>query len=484
MGIDINHLRPERGGNPELVKASQRARAGEAGVALVDEVMALDEAWRKLQFQAAACNTRINAINKEIGALMKAKKADETAPLKAQKVEAEADKVKAIAIAAKAEADLNSKLNRIGNIVDPTVPVSLTEDDNALVHGWWPAERSEEAERQRKKELGGPDGRTAPGLRSHHEVLEMIEGYDAVRGVNVAGHRAYFLTGPGVDFNLALIRYGLDFLANRQYKKIWTPFMMKREIMAKTAQLEEFDEALYKVSGEAADPSNPDADDKYLIATAEQPLSALHMNEWFTEPAKELPIRYAGQSTCFRKEAGSHGRDTWGIFRVHQFEKVEQFVLCKPEDSPVMHEEMLQTARDFYESLGLPYRVINIVSGALNNAAAKKYDLEAWFPFQCDYKELVSCSNCTDYQSRPLEIRLGTKKQNDNVKNYVHCLNCTLVATERTLCCLLENYQTEDGVTVPPVLRPYMNNVEFIPYTKPPPKTVTPKVAVPKKNKD
>ena len=189
--------------------------------------------------------------------------------------------------------------------------------------------------------------------------------------------------------------------------------------MAKTAQLSQFDEELYHVS-ESGDNSQPD---KYLIATSEQPLSCLHSEEWVLP--SQLPIKYAGYSTCFRKEAGSHGKDAWGVFRVHQFEKVEQFVLCKPDDSWKHFEEMMSISEEFYKSLGLPYQVISIVSGALNNAAAKKWDLEAYFPFQGEYKELVSCSNCTDYQTRELEVRYGTK--NDKVtggkKTYVHALN-------------------------------------------------------------
>ena len=190
--------------------------------------------------------------------------------------------------------------------------------------------------------------------------------------------------------------------------------------MAKTAQLSEFDEELYRVSEGG---SNSDSD-RYLIATSEQPLSCLHSNEWL-QPS-QLPIKYAGYSTCFRKEAGSHGRDAWGIFRVHQFEKVEQFVLCKPDDSWQHFDEMIVISEEFYKSLGLPYRVISIVSGALNNAAAKKYDLEAYFPFQAEYKELVSCSNCTTYQTRELEIRYGFKKDKSAAggrKEYVHALN-------------------------------------------------------------
>jgi hypothetical protein len=197
--------------------------------------------------------------------------------------------------------------------------------------------------------------------------------------------------------------------------------MLNRDQMAKTAQLSQFDEELYRVS----EGPTPSESDRYLIATSEQPLSALHAEEWI-QPA-ELPIKYCGYSTCFRKEAGSHGRDAWGVFRVHQFEKVEQFVLCGPDDSWDQFDQMMANSEEFYKSLGLPYQVVGIVTGALNNAAAKKYDLEAWFPFQKEYKELVSCSNCTDYQTRELEIRHGAKKGKQIVgggkKEYVHALN-------------------------------------------------------------
>ena len=186
----------------------------------------------------------------------------------------------------------------------------------------------------------------------------------------------------------------------------------------------------------------------------------MYMDEWL-EP-KQLPIKYGGLSTCFRKEAGSSGKDVWGVFRVHQFEKIEQFVITTPEDSWKMHEEMREIAEEFYKSLELPYHVINIVSGALNDAAAKKYDLEAWFPGYGKYRELVSCSNCTDYQSRSLNIRL---RRSEEKKEYVHMLNATLCASERTLCCVLENYQTPEGVKVPKVLQPFVGT-DFIPYVK------------------
>ena len=209
-------------------------------------------------------------------------------------------------------------------------------------------------------------------------------------GAKIAGHRGYFLTNDGIDLNQALITYGLHFLRKRGYKNIQPPFMMNKDMMAKTAQLDQFDEELYKVI--AAE------DEKYLIATSEQPISTFHADEWFESPKTELPLRYAGYSTCFRKEAGSAGRDMWGIFRVHQFEKVEQFCITEPEKSWEMLDQMIKNSEEFYQSLGIPYRVVAIVPGALNLAASQKYDLEAWFPFQGGYKELVSCSNCTDYR--------------------------------------------------------------------------------------
>lgn len=255
--------------------------------------------------------------------------------------------------------------------------------------------------------------------------------------------------------NLALVQYGLQFLAKRGYTAMQPPFFMKKEVMAETCQLSDFDDQLYQVKeGKTSD------DEFYLIATSEQPISGYHRGE--TMDDKQLPIRYSGFSSCFRKEAGAHGKDNWGIFRVHQFEKIEQFIICKPEESWAMHEEMIKVSEEFYQSLELPYQVISIVSGALNDAAAKKYDLEAWFPGYGAFRELVSCSNCTDYQSRCLDIKCGQNTK-EGERRFVHMLNGTLTATERTLCCILENYQTEAGVKVPTVLQPYVGT-DFIPY--------------------
>lgn len=337
-------------------------------------------------------------------------------------------------------ASRDKELNKIGNLIHDSVPVFKDEVNNVTVASWGECKPN-------------PEGK----LLHHHELLHMINGYEPEKGVNVAGHRAYFLRDYAVLLNQALVSYGMQFLMQRGYSPVIPPFFMNKDVMAGVAELEQFDEELYHVTGE-------EGDEKYLIATSEQPLCAIHMNEWLEE--NQLPIKYAGFSTCFRKEAGAHGKDTWGIFRVHQFDKIEQFVICPPEKSWEMHESMIKVSREFYESLGIPYRVVAIVSGALNNAASKKYDLEGWYPGYGEYRELVSCSNCLDYQSRATNIRLGRKKADDKEKKYVHMLNSTLCALTRTICAVLENYQTPEGVAIPEKLVPYMGGTTFIPFVK------------------
>jgi len=255
------------------------------------------------------------------------------------------------------------------------------------------------------------------------------------------------------------------------YKKgfipLYTPFFMTKEAMQKVAQLSQFDEELYKVVGKGAGEAG--YEERYLIATSEQPIAALHRDEWMSASADDLPKKYAGFSSCFRQEAGSHGRDTRGIFRVHQFEKIEQFVICSPLDdiSWQMFDEMIGNAEELNQALGIPYRIVNIVSGELNNAAAMKYDLEAWFPGSGAFRELVSCSNCTDYQARRLQVRFGqTKKMGEQTK-FVHMLNATMCAVSRTICALLENYQTEEGIALPQVLKPFMpEGMDFLKFSK------------------
>ncbi|KAG0143721.1 hypothetical protein CROQUDRAFT_660912 [Cronartium quercuum f. sp. fusiforme G11] len=446
--IELQLLQTGKGGDPESVKVSQRKRGGEKAAELVDEVLGLYTQWTKVGFQLREVRTEANAIKKKIGEAKKAK-TEPAAELWEAKDRLDNDIKRLEKEESDAELTLKARAGNIGNIVHESVPVSMSEDDNTIIRTWCPTPNSPPTKR--------------PELASHDVVMHRLGMIDQDRGTKVAGHRGFFLVNDGVDLNQAMINYGLHFLRKRKYDTMMTPFMMRKSLMAKTAQLEEFDEALYGLSGDGDD-------DKYLIATSEQPLSAFHSDEWFETPKEQLPKRYGGYSTCFRKEAGSHGKDTWGIFRVHQFEKIEQFCITDPSSSWEMFDEMVDNSEAFYQSLGLSYRLVGIVSGALNNAAAKKFDLEAWFPSMGEYKELVSVSNCTDYQSRSLEVRCGIKKQGDTQKVYVHMLNGTLCATERALCCLVENYQTPEGLNIPEVLQPYMQNRTFLPFTKEAPK--------------
>lgn len=452
MTLDVLEFIAEKGGNPDAIRESQRKRGH--SVELVDEVIALYADWIKIDFELNQLNKEANALQKQIVAKKKAKESIdeilESKKILSEKIDETKKRSK------ETEQTMRIKAGLVGNLVAKSVPVSLTEDDNVTIRTWHPD--GPNAQVQQRKDI-----------LAHHEVLIRLDALDMDRGSKVAGHRGYFLTGDGVDLNHALIAYGLDFLRARGYRKVQVPFIMNKEVMAKTAQLDSFDEELYKVIG--AD------DDKYLIATSEQPISAFHSDEWFDNPEKQLPIKYAGFSTCFRKEAGAAGRDMWGIFRVHQFEKIEQFCITEPDKSWEMFDLMLSNAEAFYQSLGIPYQVVAIVSGALNLAASQKYDLEAWFPFQGAYKELVSCSNCTDYQSRRLEVRCGLKTKDQTRKLYVHMLNGTLCATERALCCLVENYQTENGLRIPEVLRPYMQGRDFIEFKKDLPKSLQRKQA-------
>lgn len=446
--LDILLFRDDKGGDSNLVRESQRRRGGEEAVHLVDEVIALDKAWRELRGQLDSANAKINVIGNEIKKIMReTKDKNSIAPQLAEKKAVE-DEIAQLKVQVKqAKQTLNQKLWTVGNLVHDSVPVSMTEDDNLEIRRWGECKPLQE------------------GQLSHHQLLWKIDGYEPERGVNVAGARHYFLKGWGVRLQMALVNYGMNFLVSRGYQPLTVPLMMKQSIMAETAELAQFDEELYKVTGDGEE-------EKYLIATSEQPISAFHRDEWMNP--SQLPLRYGGVSTCFRKEAGSSGKEVWGIFRVHQFEKVEQFVITDPESSWAAHEEMVATSEAFFQSLGIPYHVISIVSGALNKAAAKKYDIEAWFPGYGMYKEVVSCSNCTDYQSRRMKIRYGeSKKIGAKTQEYVHMLNGTLCATTRAICAILENYQTPEGIVIPEVLRPYMFLPEgqtVIPYTRELPK--------------
>ena len=455
--LDINLFRT----NPEIIYESQKRRFADTGI--VDQVIELDNQWKELRATLDNLNRAVNLPSKLISGKFKSGIKVEPGELEevpvnlleqadtikesdlsgltisqlknfsksvSQMVKNFNDKIKNL------ETEIAKKLNAIGNIIHDSVPVSDNEDNNQ-VH----------------RVVGDVSERT--GLKNHVELMGLIGGLDTGKGADIAGNRGYFMKGKLVQLHLALVNYSINFLTTRGYTPLYTPVFMNKSTMSRVAQLEQFDEELYKVS------EGPESEDKYLIATSEQPIAAYHMGEWIE--SKQLPICYAGFSSCFRKEVGKHGKDTLGIFRVHQFEKIEQFCITEPEKSWAMWELMIKTSEEFYQGLGIPYRVISIVSGALNNAAAAKYDLEGYFPASNTFRELVSCSNCTDYQARSMETRLQTNDPKD--KKYVHMLNSTLCATTRTLCILCELGQTADGIKVPKVLVPY-TGFDFIPYAK------------------
>jgi seryl-tRNA synthetase len=469
MPIDINELREYRGGDPEKWRKFMKDRYKDP--TLVDQVLAIDEEWRTVTKEGDNLRKDVNKLQKDVIAPKKKAKEpceEEVAQMKAIQETIKENEARLPLLAEKRDA----LLYRIGNMVDPEVPISDAEEQDNLVVVLQPMPPEAEGKDDFLPKSQGTLKYTLPATKpmTHDDLLWRIGGYEPQRGQNVAGARQYFLTNAGVLLNQAIINYGISFLMARGYQVLQPPFMMNKEVMASIAQLEDFDEQLYKVSGKTDDESG--STEKYLIATSEQPICAYHKGEWIEE--KSLPLRYAGISSCFRKEAGSSGKDIRGIFRVHQFEKIEQFVLTEDnfEVSQAEQKRMLQCAKDFYDSLGFSYRVVCLVSKELNDAAVKKYDLEAWFPGQQAYRELVSCSNCTDYQARGVGVRCGVKKDNKQDltarASYVHMLNATLCATGRGICCLLETHQTEDGVIVPEVLRPFMGGKDFLPFVRGP----------------
>ncbi|KAJ8379095.1 hypothetical protein AAFF_G00231000 [Aldrovandia affinis] len=460
MVLDLDLFRTDKGGDPEQVKETQAKRFKD--VSLVDKLVYVDAEWRKCRFIADNLNKVKNLCSKTIGEKMKKKEPvgdDDSIPEDAHNLDAlTADTLSALTVTQikkvrllvdeavqkgdserlKLEEQRFEYLREIGNLLHPSVPISNDEDADNKVERTW-------GDCSVRKQY------------SHVDLVVMVDGYEGEKGAMVAGSRGYFLKGPLVFLEQALIHYALRILYSKKYTPLYTPFFMRKEVMQEVAQLSQFDDELYKVIGKGSEKSDDSSlDEKYLIATSEQPIAAFLREEWLKP--EDLPLRYAGISTCFRQEVGSHGRDTRGIFRVHQFEKIEQFVFSSPHDNKSweMFDEMIGIAEEFYQSLGIPYRIVNIVSGALNHAASKKLDLEAWFPGSSAFRELVSCSNCTDYQARRLRIRYGQTKKMMDKAEYVHMLNATMCATTRVICAILENYQTEEGVVIPEKLCDFM----------------------------
>jgi seryl-tRNA synthetase len=329
------------------------------------------------------------------------------------------------------EEKFNQLIMALPNLLNEGVPVGKDEEENVVV-------------RQNGKTI-----RPKFSPKDHIDLATSLDLIDLGRAAKVSGSRFYFLKNELVKMNQALANFALDFLSDHNYTLIQPPYMIRREPMVGSVILNDFEDVIYKIEGE----------DLYMIGTSEHAIASMHMDE-ILEGIK-LPIRYAGFSSCFRKEAGAHGRDMKGIFRVHQFEKVEQFIFCRPEESWREHERMLALSEEFFKQLGIPYRVMLLCSGDTGKISAKTYDIEAWMAGQNAYREVVSCSNCLDYQARRLRIRFRDKTNEET--RLVHTLNSTLVATERTMVAIVENFQTARGsVEVPKVLQKYMGGLEEI----------------------
>ena len=433
--IDLKLLRDV----PDRVRESQRRRGEDPSV--VDRLLDADEMRRAAEQSFGALRSEQNALSKHIGHLQgRLKKASDEARTQAQaELDVEmagtadlAERVKAAeARRVAAEADAAALLGELSNVIDPDAPVG-GEDDFTVV-----------------ELVGTPRDFAAEGItvRDHVEIGELLGAIDIERGAKVSGSRFYYLTGIGALLELALVNHAIALACGNGFTPMIPPSLVKPSAMEGTGFLGQAAENVYRL----------EADDMYLVGTAEVPLAAYHSDEILE--ASSLPRRYVGYSPCFRREAGSGGRDTRGIFRVHWFDKVEMFTYAHPDDAVEEHRRLLGWEREYFDSLEIPYRVIDVASGDLGASAARKFDIEAWVPSQERYREVTSTSNCTEFQARRLRIRL---RDDDGVRPLA-TLNGTLVAVTRAIVALLENHQHADGsVRVTVALRPYLGGRELL----------------------
>ena len=424
--LDIKLIRE----NPDFVRANLFKRVNPENVRMLEELILTDKKWREDLTRLNDLRHERKLITMEIATMKKAGK-DVSGKLgEARAIDARITAVEKEVT--QAEETTHSSLMRLPNLMHDSVPFGKDENGNVQT-----------------KTFGKMPKFDFP-IKNHTDLALALNLIDVERAGKVAGARFFYLKGQGALLDMALMSFAMEEMVKKDYLPIEPPYLMRREPYEGVTSLGDFADVLYKVENE----------DLYLIATSEHPMAAMFMNEVLKED--DLPIKLAGASPCFRKEAGVHGKDTRGIFRTHQFNKIEQFVFCKPEDSWKIHEELLHNAEDIVQKLGLPYRIVNVCTGDIGTVAAKKYDIEAWMPAQNAYREIVSCSNCTDYQARRLNIRYR-EKEGAPTKGFVHTLNSTAIATGRTIVALMENYQQADGtISVPRVLRKYMGDIEKI----------------------
>ncbi len=412
--------------NPQIIRDMLEKRNVEFPL---KDIVDLDKKRRDLIVKTQELRRRKNVLSKQISDKKKEKQHISNELLEMKEIGSELRNLDLQMSAT--ETKFNELIFSVPNLLDESVPIGKNSEDNVFVKVFGDI---------KKKNFRYQD---------HVDLSNSLDLLDLDRAAKVAGARFYFLKNDLVKLNQALINYALDYLAENGYTLIQPPFMIRGDAIKGAVILNDFQDVIYKI----------DQEDLYMIGTSEHAIASMHMEEILD--GKKLPIRYGGLSPCFRKEAGAHGKDMKGIFRVHQFEKVEQFVYSNPESSIAEHERMLSLTEKFYQNLNLPYRVMLLCSGDTGKISSKTYDLEAWMPGQDAYREIVSCSNCKEYQARRLSIRY--RDRIDQETQFVHTLNSTLVATERTMVAILENFQTADGgVIIPDVLRKYMSDISEI----------------------
>ena len=413
--------------NQEIVKKDLKKRNDPEKLKWVDLILKKHDEYLGLLKQEQELRHKRNVISDEINQL---KKQGKDIKEKIREAKELPDKVnKLTAEVQKLINEINYYLMRIPNILHDSVPVGKDGTENRVLRKF------------------GEIKKPSFELKSHGEIIEGLKLGDFEDAAEVSGRGFYYLFGDLALMELALQRFAIDNLNKKGFVLAETPLMLRRKPYEGVTDLKDFETMMYKIENE----------DLYLIATSEHSIAAKFQNHLFKE--NELPKKFAGVSPCFRKEIGSHGVDEKGLFRVHQFSKVEQFIFCKPEDSWKNFDELIGNAEELFKKLKLPYRIVSICTGDIGTVAAKKYDLEVYMPREKAYKEAVSCSNCTSYQAERLNIR----HQKGQEKEFVHTLNCTAIATSRALRAILENYQQKDGtVKVPAVLVPYMNGKKVL----------------------
>ena len=410
---------------------------------VVDEAIELDNKMRYLQRELDELRYKRNQITRKVG-----KTSSDEKQILLREAKMLTEEIKSLELEFDDVKDrLYSILLSIPNILHPDVPVGLDERDNKPLRYWGSPKVMKKYVEQFKKETEGfkVDYKLIDyEIKGHADYGESLHLTDVSRAAKVSGSRFYYMLGDLIFLQIALIQYAIDKLTSKGYIPVYPPLLLGKKAYQGVTSLSDFEDAIYKIEGE----------DLYLIATSEHPMAAMYMNEVLE--VDELPIKLVGLSPCFRKEAGAHGKDTKGIFRVHNFDKIEQFIFSHPDKSWEYHKEIINNAEELFRGLDIPYRIVDICTGDIGVVAARKYDLEAWMPAQGRYREMVSASNCTDWQAYRLNIRFA-KKRGYPSEGFVHTLNSTGIAVQRTITAIIENHQEPDGtVVIPKVLRKYL----------------------------